>query len=115
MIRLIDLSGELWSLLMLTAGGISSGLWVSMWSGVRGGTTPPATEDIQVGVRLDGDNHPIYSLAEGAGEDVKALRSLQDLRDGLTRRLADTTGQVRKLTIHADRRVQYKVVRDMVQ
>jgi len=113
MIPLIDVSLVLLIFFMLTAPGIASGLGIATPGAVSGGTTTPAPEDVQVGVRLDGDN-PVYSFGEGASEQVKDLRSLQDLRDGLSKRLADTTGQVRKLTIHADRKVRYEVVRNLV-
>jgi biopolymer transport protein ExbD len=113
MIPLIDVSLVLLIFFMLTAPGIASGLGIATPAAQMGGTTTPAPEDIQVGVRLEGDA-PVYSFGEGMKEDTRDLRGLQQLRDGLTKLLTGTTGRVRKLTIHADRRVQFKAVRDIV-
>jgi biopolymer transport protein ExbD len=113
MIPLIDVSLVLLIFFMLTAPGIAAGLGIATPGAMSGGTIAPAPEDIQVGVRLEGDA-PVYSFGEGAGEQVKGLRTLPDLRDRLAERLAGTTGQVRKLTIHADRKVRYEVVRNLV-
>jgi biopolymer transport protein ExbD len=113
MIPLIDVSLVLLIFFMLTAPGIASGLGIATPAAMMGGTTTAAPEDIQVGVQLDGDA-PVYSLWVGTKEDAKDLRSLQQLRDGLAKQLANTTGQVRKLTIHADRKVRFEVVRNLV-
>jgi biopolymer transport protein ExbD len=114
MIPLIDVSLVLLIFFMLTAPGIASGLGIATPAAVSGGTTSPAPEDIQVGVRLEGDDTPVYSFGEGATEQVKDLQSSEELLNQLAKHLDRTTGQVKKLTIHADRRVRYKVVRDLV-
>jgi biopolymer transport protein ExbD len=113
MIPLIDVSLVLLIFFMLTAPGIASGLGIATPAAMTGGTTSPAPDDIQVGVRLEG-NEPVYSFGEGASEQVKGLRSLPELQKGLAKSLAGTSGRVGKLTIHADRRVPFGKVRDLV-
>jgi biopolymer transport protein ExbD len=115
MIPLIDVSLVLLIFFMLTAPGIASGLGIATPGVEMGRTASPAPEDIQVGIRLDANDNPVYSFGEGATEKEKDLRSVQELRDRLAKRLNETTGQVRKLTIHADRRVRYEVVRKLVE